>query len=88
MIRALEEGNIELICKNLCNTMETVTQQMHPVIKGIKTKMVMNGALGALMSGSGPTVFGIFDDYKKAKASADSFAYQYKDVFLTKTINI
>jgi len=88
MIAALEKGNPELICQNLCNTMESVTQQMYPVIKGIKTKMIMNGALGALMSGSGPTVLGIFDDQKKAKTSADSFAYQYKDVFLTKTINI
>ena len=45
----------------------------------------MNGAEAALMSGSGSTVFGIFDDYNTAKASADSFSLFYKDVYLTMT---
>jgi len=67
------------------NVMETVTAKKHPVIRGIKEKMILNGARAAMMSGSGPTVFGIFDDYKKAKASADSFSYMYKEVFLTTT---
>ncbi len=88
MISALESKDINLIANNLCNTMESVTEQMYPVIRGIKTKMLLNGALGSLMSGSGPTVFGIFDDYSKSKASADSFAFQYKDVFLTSTIDL
>ena len=66
--------------------MEAVTEDMHPIIRGIKNKMLLNGACGALMSGSGPSVFGIFDDEAKAKASHDSFAYQFKDVFLLKTV--
>lgn len=86
MINAIKCGDIKAISDNLCNVMESVTCSMHPVIRGIKKKMILNGALGALMSGSGPTVFGIFDDFKKAKASADSFAYQYKDVYLVNTI--
>ena len=86
MTQAIKSGDVSGIANNLCNVMESVTENMHPVIRGIKTKMIMNGALGALMSGSGPTVFGIFDDDDKAKASHDSFAYQYKDVFLLKTV--
>ncbi len=86
MIKAIEDRDINAIAHNLCNVMESVTAKECPVIGGIKQKMLMNGALGALMSGSGPTVFGIFDDYSKAKQSHDSFALQYKDVFLTETI--
>lgn len=86
MISALEDGNLHGIAKNLCNVMESVTENMYPVIHGIKEKMIKNGALGAVMSGSGPTVFGIFDDYQKAKLSHDSFALQFKDTFLVNTI--
>ena len=42
--------------------------------------------LGAVMSGSGPTVFGIFPDHKTPKQSHDSFAYQFKEVFIVNTI--
>ena len=84
MKSALEKGDLQAVADNLCNVMEAVTQVQYPEIRGIKTKMVQNGALGAVMSGSGPTVFGIFDDYMKAKASADSFSFQYKDVYVAR----
>ena len=84
MKTALQNGDLQAIADNLCNVMEAVTQVQHPEIRGIKTKMLQNGALGAVMSGSGPTVFGIFDDYMKAKASADSFSFQYKDVYVSR----
>lgn len=87
MIDALSKKDIHAVSDNLCNVMESVTEKMHPMIGGIKKKMIMNGALGAVMSGSGPTVFGIFDDFIKAKKSADSFSLQFKDVFLTRTLN-
>lgn len=87
MISALADSDIKAVADNLCNVMEAVTVKMHPIVGGIKTKMIMNGALGAVMSGSGPTVFGIFDDFEKAKKSADSFSLQFKDVFLTKVLN-
>lgn len=87
IIKALKDGDIYSVSQNLCNVMESVTQKIHPVIGGIKTKMLINGAIGAVMSGSGPSVFGFFDDYTKAKLSHDSFAHQYKDVFLVKTLN-
>ena len=50
----------------------------------IKEKMLYDGALGAQMSGSGPAVFGLFDDYMKAKNSADGFLGKYKDVYVTR----
>lgn len=86
MKQALAEGNTAKIAENLCNVMELATIRTAPVIRGIKEKMIMNGALGAVMSGSGPTVFGFFDDYKKAKISHDSFSKLYKEVYLTHTL--
>lgn len=87
MIDALRAQSVAGIADNLCNVMEAVTEKMYPVIGGIKQKMILNGALGSVMSGSGPTVFGIFDDFEKAKASADSFSLQFRDVFLTRVLN-
>lgn len=83
MLDAIEREDFFAVCKNLSNTLEGVTVNQHPVIGGIKQKMINNGAVGAIMSGSGPTVFGFFDDFKKAKASHDSFSLMYKEVFLT-----
>lgn len=86
MISAIEKGDIITIADSLCNVMENVTEKRYPIIRGIKEKMILNGALGAVMSGSGPTVFGIFEDEKIAKKAADSFSMQFKEVFLTKTL--
>lgn len=87
VIGAIRRGSVADVAANMCNVMETVTAKMYPIVGGIKQKMIMNGALGALMSGSGPTVFGLFDDYKKAKESADSFSRQFRDVFLARIMN-
>jgi len=50
----------------LHNDLEIVTCQRHPVITAIKERLLAGGAAGALMSGSGPTVFGVFDDQDQA----------------------
>ena len=86
MIYGIENNDLITISRGLCNVMEIATIKIHPVIKGIKEKMMLNGAKGAIMSGSGPTVFGLFDDYNTAKLSHDSFSKLYKDVYLTYTI--
>lgn len=86
MISAIKSGNISAIADNLSNVMGTVTENIHPIVRGIRRKMILNGALGAVMSGSGPTVFGIFPDYDTAKKSHDSFYYQFKEVYLVSTL--
>jgi len=48
--------------RHLCNDLETVTMAKYPVIASLKKQLLTHGALGALMSGSGPTVFGLFSD--------------------------
>lgn len=87
MIKAIKENDIHAIAGELSNVMGTVTENMHPVVKSIREKMIGMGALGAVMSGSGPTVFGIFPDYKSAKSAHDSFTHKYKEVFLVNTMN-
>ncbi len=51
---------------HLCNDLEAVTVSKYPVIKSVKEQLLKQGALGALMSGSGPTVFGLFSDQDQA----------------------
>lgn len=72
MIHALEAQSLEGITERLGNVLETVTIPAHPVIRDIKEKVEQSGALGALMSGSGPTVFGVFDDFEKAEDAREA----------------
>lgn len=89
IVKAVNDGNLHDIAAHLGNTLETVTIKDYPVIEEIKQAMKADGALGALMSGSGPTVFGLFDDERLANRS-----YQHlrkgklaKHVFLTRPVN-
>lgn len=89
MIGALREGNLEGICGRLGNVLETVTAKEYPVIEELKRLMRYRGALGALMSGSGPTVFGIFTELSKAQAAAEAVRQQgcARQVFVTDFYN-
>jgi 4-diphosphocytidyl-2-C-methyl-D-erythritol kinase len=61
----LDKGSFDPRC-HLCNDLEGVVASKYPVINTVKTALLDHGALGALMSGSGPTVFGLFSDSDKA----------------------
>ena len=69
---------------SLYNDLEAITVTQYPGLDEIKNRLLVDGASGALMSGSGPTVFGLFDNEQQAKASYTFFAAKYRDVFLTK----
>lgn len=71
MIGAINDGNLSGIAKRLGNVLETVTIREYPIIEDIKGTMMTKGAEGALMSGSGPTVFGIFANEKTAENTAE-----------------
>ena len=66
MVKALQEGSLEGITGRMGNVLETVTIKKYPVIRQIKDIMIANGAENALMSGSGPTVFGIYTGKERA----------------------
>lgn len=67
IIEAITNKDVKGIADRLCNVLESVTVKEYPVIQDIKAEMIRYGALNSLMSGSGPTVFGIFTDENKAK---------------------
>jgi len=66
--------NISNIAAGLHNDLEPVTSAAHPVINRIKDELLVRGAAGALMSGSGPTVFGIFETQNACRTAADGLS--------------
>jgi len=67
VIEGLEEGSLKKVASAMGNVLEDVTIPMHPVIEEIKQEMKECGALNAMMSGSGPTVFGLFENRTAAR---------------------
>ncbi len=74
MAEALREGNLQGITDRMGNVLETVTAREYPVIEQIKELLRRRGAQNALMSGSGPSVFGIFTQRAQAEAAARAVA--------------
>jgi len=66
MVEAIKTGSLKGITDRMGNVLESVTIEAHPIIATIKERMLALGADNSLMSGSGPTVFGIFTDKDKA----------------------
>lgn len=77
LMGAIKNGDVKTVAQNMVNVMEEVTVKMHPVIGDIKSELLNRGALGALMSGSGPSVFALFDSYDAAKKAAQPFKNKY-----------
>ncbi len=85
LLKAMKENDLQIVSQNLCNVLESVTERMYPIIKDIKRKLYEYQALGSLMSGSGPTVFGFYKDYQKAKSAYENFKKVYKQTYVVKT---
>lgn len=88
LIRAMEKRQIKSVAYYMRNLLENVTLRKHPILKTVKYHMMEQGAVGTLMSGSGPTVFGIFEDDVLAENAARIFREKYREVYLTKTISV
>ena len=71
MIEGLADGNLDMICSNMENILETVTTVLYPEIEQLKDIMKQNGARNAIMSGSGPTVFGIYEEKDTATKAGE-----------------
>lgn len=70
MVEALGQGDLKGIADRMENVMETVTEKRYPIITDIKRMMCANGAANALMSGSGPSIVGVFLEEEAARAAA------------------
>ena len=86
IIKAIEENDLKLVSNNMKNLLENVTLRKHKVLINIKEEMRALGSIGAMMSGSGPTVFAFFDDMLKAQRCFEKMKLKYNDVFITRTI--
>ena len=70
MAEALRQGDLKGITNRMANVMETVTEKKYPIITDIKKMMLGTGAMNAVMSGSGPSIFGVFLNKDAARAAA------------------
>ena len=87
MIAALSKGDLEAIGKQLCNVLESVTISRYNEIATLKRLMGKYGAFASLMSGSGPTVFGLVDDEDRAEYIVEKLSERDNvQVILTKTV--
>ncbi|MFD3158288.1 4-(cytidine 5'-diphospho)-2-C-methyl-D-erythritol kinase [Haloimpatiens sp. FM7330] len=86
IIKSMEKDDLLFVSKNMKNVLENITIKKYPVIKGIKQTMINMGALGSLMSGSGPSVFGFFEDMLTAQRCYEFLKRNYKEVYITRTI--
>lgn len=90
IIEYIEKGNLQGVADNMVNVLESVTCVKYPVIEEIKKTMLENGALGSMMSGSGPTVFGLFTSYKEGIHALKLIKQKFrtKEVYLTTVFNV
>lgn len=84
VIDAVETGDLKALRENTANVLESVTEREYPVIKEYKEILSQKGAVFSMMSGSGPTVFGIFSDKEKAEDARNIMKELTKDTFLLK----
>lgn len=85
LIEYINNNDLENLSENMVNVLETVTIKKYPIILEIKNIMMEFNALGSLMSGSGPTVFGLFDDRSAAEKCYHRLRDYLKEVYLVST---
>ena len=86
LIKAMEQDDLYFVANNMKNLLENVTLRKHNILIKIKEEMNRYGAVGSMMSGSGPSVFAFFDDMLKAQRCYEKMKENHREVFLTRTI--
>ncbi|MGL5651988.1 MAG: 4-(cytidine 5'-diphospho)-2-C-methyl-D-erythritol kinase [Paraclostridium sp.] len=87
LIDALQNEDVKFISENMVNVLEEVTSLKYSEIGQIEDIMIKNKALGSMMSGSGPTVFGLFDNKDCALKAKEDLQAKYNQVYLVKSSN-
>lgn len=86
ILNAVKNDDLKLVSTEMANVLEAVTISKYGIIDKIKKDMLRLGALGAMMSGSGPSVFGFFEDSLSAQKCFESMKENYSETFITRTI--
>ena len=85
--RALEAGDLEGAARRMYNVFEDVLpERRYSTVASIKNTLIQCGALGATMSGTGPTAFGLFDQEESARQAWKTLSGEYRDTFLAHTV--
>lgn len=84
MVAALRAGDLAATCSALYNDFELVVEPMHPIVKELKQALLAFGARGASLSGSGPSVFGLFANDSHVVAAEQALRSQYPRFFITR----
>lgn len=89
IVNAIKEGDVQGMIEPMDNVLASVTEEKYGIIKEIKQTMEKNGAIKALMSGSGPTVFGIFETMVQAATAFDAIKEKgmAREIFISKFVN-
>ena len=89
LVTDIKNKDLHAIASDMGNVLETVTIPAYPIIADIKNKMLEAGAVNAMMSGSGPTVFGLFEDEETAKKAYKAIQESglAKQIYLTSIYN-
>ena len=87
VLAALEAGDLGGVARRMYNVFEDVLPpRQRAEVAAIRAVLVQHGALWANMSGTGPAVFGLFDDADRARSAWEELRQTYRDVFLTETV--
>ena len=87
VLAALEAGDLEGVARRMYNVFEDVLSERQAAqVSQIKQTLIEYGALGATMSGTGPTAFGLFSDRKLAEQAYEVLARDYRETYLTQTV--
>ena len=83
---ALQNGDLHRVARRMYNVFEDVPDRRHATIAEIKSSLLDSGALGAIMTGTGSAVFGIFDDEAAAENAANALSREYKYCYIAKNM--
>ena len=87
VLAALEAGDLPEVARRMYNVFEDVLpERQRARVADIKNTLIQQGALGANMSGTGPTAFGLFEREEAAKAAFELLSQHYKETFLAQTV--
>lgn len=86
VIGAIQRDDLAGVCENVFNALEPASLEICADIQNIKDELISNGAMCAMMSGSGSAVFGIFENHAKARAAKDALLQNYKLTYIAKPI--
>lgn len=81
-IEAWDDHDLKAIANNMINVMESYSIRKYPEISHLKDEMIEKGAMAAVMSGSGPTVLGLFNNGEQARKTFNSLRERYQEAFL------